>query len=164
MYLPRAHRQTWWWNFNGLHRGEGFPAGSVVKNLSANARDASTIPVSGRSPREGNGNSLWYSCLENPMDGGAWQATTQGAKKSRTQLKWLSTHSVVSKLWSMGELIPTACFRKACEPRRDFTQKPSSALEKKPRAIWLAFHLLYRLVPAVLLVSHLARSYLQWKY
>ena len=65
----------------------GFPGGSVVKNLSANARDASTIPVSGRSPREGNGNSLWYSCLENPMDGGAWQATTQGAKKSRTQLK-----------------------------------------------------------------------------
>ena len=47
---------------------EGFPGGSAAKNLSANARDAGTIPVSGRSPRVGNGNSLWYSCLENSMD------------------------------------------------------------------------------------------------
>ena len=46
----------------------GFPGGSVVKNLSANAGDTRLIPVWGRSPGEGNGNPLQYSCLENPMD------------------------------------------------------------------------------------------------
>ena len=44
------------------------------------------IPGSGRSPGEGNGNPLQYSCLENPMDGGAWWATVHGVAKSRTQL------------------------------------------------------------------------------
>ena len=48
------------------------------------------IPGSGRSPGGGNGNSLQYSCLENPMDGGAWQATTHGLTKSQTRLKRLS--------------------------------------------------------------------------
>ena len=59
------------------------------KNPSANAgdvRDAGLIPRLGRSPGEGNGNSLQYSCLENPMDGEAWQATVLGAAKSRTRL------------------------------------------------------------------------------
>ena len=46
----------------------GFPGGSVIKNLPANAGDAGLIPASGRSPGEGNGNPLQYSCLENPMD------------------------------------------------------------------------------------------------
>ena len=53
----------------------GFPGGSVLKNLPANrrdARDAGSIPGSGRSPGEGNGNPLPYSCLGNPMDRGAW--------------------------------------------------------------------------------------------
>ena len=45
----------------------GFPGGSVVKNPPANAGDAGSIPGSGRSPGEGNGNPLQYSCLENPM-------------------------------------------------------------------------------------------------
>ena len=62
----------------------------VVKNLSANAgyvRDVGSIPGLGRSPGEGNGNSLWYSCLENPMVIGAWWATVHGVTKSWTQLK-----------------------------------------------------------------------------
>ena len=53
----------------------GFPSGSAVKNPLANAGDLSSIPGSGRSPGEGNGNSLQYSCLENSMDRGAWQTT-----------------------------------------------------------------------------------------
>ena len=63
-----------------------FPSGSVVKNPSANAGDAGSSPVSGRSSREGNGNSLQYSCLGNPMDrGGTWQATVHRvAKESDT--------------------------------------------------------------------------------
>ena len=56
----------------------GFPGGSVVKNPPANAGDTGLIPWSGRFPGEGNGNPLQYSCLKNPMDRGAWQATVCG--------------------------------------------------------------------------------------
>jgi len=61
----------------------------VVKNLPANVGDTGDlglIPGSGRSPGEGNGNPLQYSCLENPMDRGASQATVYGVAKSWTQL------------------------------------------------------------------------------
>ena len=61
----------------------------VVKNLPAKAgdlRDTGEIPGSGRSPREGNGNPVQYSCLENPMGRGGWQATVHGVTKSQTQL------------------------------------------------------------------------------
>ena len=54
--------------------------------LAGDARDVGSIPVSGRAPGEGNGNTLQYSCLENPMDRGAWQATVHGVAKSQTQL------------------------------------------------------------------------------
>ena len=50
----------------------------MVKNLPAYAGDLGSIPGSGRSPGEGNGNPLQYSCLENPMDRGAWWATVHG--------------------------------------------------------------------------------------
>ena len=54
---------------------------SLVKNLLAHIGDASLIPGSGRSPGGGNGNPLQYSCLDNRMDGGAWQATVHGLAK-----------------------------------------------------------------------------------
>ena len=63
-----------------------FPGGSVVKNLLANARHPGSIPGSGKSPGEGNGNPFQYSCLENPMDRGAWWATVRRVAKSCTQL------------------------------------------------------------------------------
>ena len=53
----------------------GFPGGSEVKASTCNAGDLGSIPGSGRSPGDGNGNPLQYSCLENPMDRGAWWAT-----------------------------------------------------------------------------------------
>ena len=59
----------------------GFPGVSVVKNSPANAGDIDSIPGSGRSPGEGNDNSLQYSCLGNPMDRGAWQVTIHGVTK-----------------------------------------------------------------------------------
>ena len=59
----------------------GFPGGSVVKNPPANAGDAGLIPGPGRSPREGKGNPLHYSCLGNPMDRRVWQATVLGVTK-----------------------------------------------------------------------------------
>ena len=55
-----------------------FPGGSVIKNPPANAGDADSIPGLGRSPGEGNGNPLQYSCLGNHMDRGAWQVTVHG--------------------------------------------------------------------------------------
>ena len=58
----------------------------MVKASAYNAGDLGSIPGLGRSPGEGNGNPLQYFCLENPMDGGAWQATVHGVAKSRTQL------------------------------------------------------------------------------
>ena len=66
--------------------GQGFPGGSEVKASASNAGDLGSIPGSGRSPGEGNGNPLLYSCLENPMDGEAWQATVHGVAKSQTRL------------------------------------------------------------------------------
>ena len=56
------------------------------KASACNAGDLGSIPGSGRSPGEGNGNPLQYSCLENPMDGGAWWATVHGVTKSQTRL------------------------------------------------------------------------------
>ena len=68
-YLLFLGRSPWSW---------GFPGCTVVKNLPANAgdaRDLGLIPGSGKSPGVGNSNPFQYSCLENPMDRGAWQAT-----------------------------------------------------------------------------------------
>ena len=67
----------------------GFSGGSVVKNPPANAGDAEdtgSVPGLGRSSGEGNGNPLYYTCLKNPIDRGAWQATLHGVTKNRTQL------------------------------------------------------------------------------
>ena len=69
---------------------------SVVKNPPANAADiidTGSTPGSGRFPRGGYGNPLQYSCLENPMDRGAWLATAHRVAKSRTRLKRLSMHA-----------------------------------------------------------------------
>ena len=64
----------------------GFPGGSVVKNLPANARDAGLIPGLERSLGEGNGNPLQHSCLENPLDREAGWATVHSVSKSKTFL------------------------------------------------------------------------------
>ena len=71
----------------------------MVKNLPANAgdiREVGSIPGLGRSPGGGHGNPLQYSCLENPMDRGAWWVTSEGAK-SQIQLKRLSTYAETKK-------------------------------------------------------------------
>ena len=69
-----------------------FPGGSKVKNPPANTGDLGLIPGPGRSPEEGNGNPLQYSCLGNPLDRGTWWATVHIFSKSQT---WLSdwTHT-----------------------------------------------------------------------
>ena len=69
-----------------LIRGrKGFPGDSVVKNPPANSGDTGSIPGLGRSPREGNGNlPPYYSCLGNPVNRGAWQATVHRVTKGQT--------------------------------------------------------------------------------
>ena len=75
----------------------GLPQWLSGKESACNAGasgDAGLIPVLGRSPGGGHGNPLQYSCLENPMDRGAWSVTVHKVAKSWTQLKQLSTHAV----------------------------------------------------------------------
>ena len=96
----------------------GFPHGSVGKESGCNAGDTCSIPGSGRSTEEGIGYPLQYSCLENPLDGGAWKAAVHGVAKSRAQLsdftftfhfhaleKEMATHSSVLawRIPGMGE-------------------------------------------------------------
>jgi hypothetical protein len=64
----------------------GFPGGSDGKESACNIGDLGSIPRLGRSPGEGNGNPLQYSCLENSMDRGSWQAPVHGVAKNQTQL------------------------------------------------------------------------------
>ena len=80
-----------------LRKGsKGFPGGASGKEPACQCRrhrSKVSIPGSGRSPGGGHGNPLQYSCLENPMDRGAWQAAVHGVTKSQTRLKRLSTHA-----------------------------------------------------------------------
>ena len=84
-----AKSQTWLsnWTTNNRVEPKGLPCSSNGKESACNTGDPGSIPGSGRSSREGNGSPLQYSCLENPMDRGAWQATVCGIAKSQT---WLS--------------------------------------------------------------------------
>ena len=66
--------------------------GSDGKESACNAGDLGLIPGSGRSPGEGNGNPLQYSCLENSMDSGAWEATVHGVAKSQIRLSNFHFH------------------------------------------------------------------------
>ena len=97
----------------------------MVKNPSANAgdvRDSDSIPGLGRSPGEGPGNPLQYSCLENPMDRGAWWATVHGVAKSQTGLNNLASIHVAGverarrqvlgdKMTEFEGASPVGCYR-----------------------------------------------------
>ena len=82
----------------------GFPHCSAGKESACNAGDLGSIPGSGRSPGEGNGNCLQYSCLENPMDRGAWQAADHGITRviydlvTKPQPPWKTVWSFLKKL------------------------------------------------------------------
>ena len=69
-----------------LENSLGFPSGSVVKNLPADAGDTGSVPGLGGLPGEGKGKALQYYCMGNPMDGAAWQATVHRAANSFTRL------------------------------------------------------------------------------
>ena len=83
----------------------GFPNGSDGKESVCRAGDRSLIPGSGRSPGGGHGNPLQYSCLENPMDRGAWRAAVHGVAESQTRLKRLSTHAQNNYICTYTEVL-----------------------------------------------------------
>ena len=94
MFLKEQSVAIHWKSGDGLSRGYHIVGASqvvlVVKNLPANAgdvRETGSIPGLGRCPGGGHGNPLQYSCLQNPMDGGAWGATVHRVAKSSTRLK-----------------------------------------------------------------------------
>ena len=94
----------------------GFPGGASGKKLATNAggiRDAGSVPGSGRSPGGGHGNPLQGSCLENPMDRGAWWAADLRVAQSQTRLKWLSmhAHSVQKGFLSNFQIISNPWFK-----------------------------------------------------
>ena len=75
----------------GITQGHGFPGGPDSKESACNVGDLGLIPGLGRSPGGEHGNPLQYSCLENPMDRGAWRTTVQGAHKELDTTEQLST-------------------------------------------------------------------------
>ena len=81
-----------------------FPGGSEVKASACNAGEPGLIPGSGRSPGEENDNPPQYSCLENPMDGEAWQATVHKVAKSQTRLSNF-THSNIRLIFKYMKLM-----------------------------------------------------------
>ena len=84
--------------------------GSDNKESACNAGDPGSIPGLRRSPGAGNGNPLQYSCLENPMDRGAWWTILHRVTKSQTQLKRFSTHAyTVLQSSSVSQSCPTLC-------------------------------------------------------
>ena len=108
--FPSDHKIFWLYSYHFIsilqapaycscYRGRllGGAGGSEVKASATNAGDLGSIPGSGRSPGEGNGNPFRYSCLENLMDKGGWWAMVLRAAKSRAQLKRLSTHYILAK-------------------------------------------------------------------
>ena len=80
----------------------GFSGVSVGKDPPANTRDAGLIPGSGKSPGEGNGNPLQYSCLGNPMDTGAWGAIVYGVTKELDMTQKLNNNNACHWLPSFG--------------------------------------------------------------
>ena len=82
----------WGSSYQWLQRDD-FPSSSEGKASTCNAEDLGSIPGSGRSSGDGNGNPLQYSCLENPMDRGAWWATVHGVAESQTSLSDQHTHT-----------------------------------------------------------------------
>ena len=92
----------------------GLPGGSEVKASAGNVGDPGSIPGSGRSPGEGNGNLFQYSCLEDPMDRGAWWTTVHGVPKSRTGLSDFTSLKIYTIRISEIEILEKLNFLQTC--------------------------------------------------
>ena len=90
----------------------------------------SSIPGSGRSPGGGHGNSFHYSCLENPLDRGAWRATVHGVTESQIWLKWLSKHAFLKRY--PGQILIMSRFRTRPAPQFGGVTAQDVALTLRP--------------------------------
>ena len=103
----RVRKAFWGNNDQNLPNMIKLPGGSVVKNLPTNPGEIGLIPGSGRSRGEGNGIPLWYSCLRNPMDGGAWWVVVHGVTRVSHDLatkQW--QHFILQNFFYLDELYP----------------------------------------------------------
>ena len=121
----------------------------VVKNSPANAgdvKDVGSIPVSGRSPGGGSGNTLQNFCLENPMDRGAWWVVVHGVAKRQRQLKWLNVR-VHTHTWSRlsdyvgdpqvsGQLLPSHPHCRKFAVNHDFMEAVAHCVFSIPLGSW----------------------------
>ena len=122
---------------------QGFPGSSNGEESTCNMGDPGLISESGRSPGEGNGNPLQYSCLENPMDRGAWWPTVHGVAKDKTErlTSSLSSHSYLGTVMPKGLTSlalpssgdPRAFYIKVGKMDRDKREKPSKLSPKSKR-------------------------------
>ena len=96
--LPGSPSIKWGETYSSLTWLLDSPGGSDSKEFASDAGNWNSVPVSGRSPGEGDGSPLQYSCLESPMDRGAWQDTVLGITKSWTQLSDYRTHVTIKKV------------------------------------------------------------------
>ena len=117
---------------------EGFLFSSVSKASACNARELGSIPGLGRSSGEGNSNPLQYSCLENPMDRGAWWATVRGIARVRHNLALFFFFSFL--MWELTGLANIDILNVECEGKR--CTKDDTFLAWEPK--WLGCHLSYK--------------------
>ena len=109
--------------FSLVQKEGGFPGGSDGKESACNVVDLDLIPRLGRSPGEGNGYPPQYSCLEIPMDRGAWWATVHGVRKSQTQLSNFTLASVCSSRKRENQHVPHRCLQTEEEKVRSARDK-----------------------------------------
>ena len=141
-----------------------FPGKSVGKESACNAGDVGLISGLGRSPGGGHGNLLWYSCLENPMDRGAWWVTVHGVTKSRKRLSTHASMTDIPVLW-----LRKSQHRKAVYPAQPHTAtKGWSGLAPGPLGAWVHarnnHYTLHALFSATLSSTHgCPIAFVKWK-
>ena len=138
--------RTYWGIKNYLP--QNFPGGSGGKASASNVGDRGSIPGLTRSPGEGNDNPLQYSCLENPIDRGAWWATVHGIAKSRTRLSeftfFLSPKHIAPFFWgsclACHSVVQLSMYKLDNCSLEYITNKAAGDLSTKPSSFLLSFY------------------------
>ena len=137
----------------------GFPGGSEIKASACNAGDLGSIPGLGRFPGEGNGNPLQYSCLENPIDGGAWLATVHGLQRVRHNWVTSFSLSLSPSLQLSAYALVYLCFTLVVQSQNWWCQREIMMLNHQGRRIF-SRSLTLSQVPSI--CSHLTLMWAWW--